>query len=360
MKKHPFTPLALMFALLLAAMPLMYFLLPWQTYSEEERRVLAEPPAFSWDHWSDDAEAFLADHLPLRKVLTGLNGISRQVLGMNVLDDVWRLPSGRLVEAPLQRDDARMLRNADRLAAFAEKTGLPLYLLAVPSAGAVCGEETYQPYPDAELLSLLEEREGVTLIQVMDDFAAADIPLYYATDPHWNGEGVYRAYVRAGETLGFTPLARDDFAVTASEGFLGTCYTRSALWGMEPDNLEMWDAGFSVSVTMDETETASSMFYMEHLQGGDQYPVFLDGNHGLTQIVNHDAPDAPNLLIFKDSFGNSLSPLLAAHYHTITLVDLRAYRGNAAELAAAGDYQAILAVYSLERLTHDTNFAWLR
>ncbi len=360
MKKNPFTPFAVLFLVMLVAMPALYFLLPWQTYSEEERRVLADPPAFSLDQWSDDTETFLADHLPLRKVLTGLHAVTRKATGMDVLGEVWQLPSGRLAEAPLTRDDERMLKNVGRMAEFARTQDLPLYLLAVPSAGAVCGEKTLLPYPDGEILSLLDRQEGAVLIPVMDAFQAAEEPLYYATDPHWNARGAYLAYTRIAEELGFTPLAPENFSVETSEGFYGTCYTRSALWNLKPDTLEMWDHGMPLQVTLDEEDTQSSLFWREHLKGGDQYPVFLDGNHGLTRIVNPQAPADTALLILKDSFANSLMPLLSANYRPNTNIDLRAYPGSVAPLAQEGNYQAILAVYSLGRLIEDVNFAWLR
>ncbi len=360
MKKSNYTPFAILFCLMLAVMPLLYFLLPWQTYSEAERRMLAESPQLTLDHWSDDTETFLADHLPLRNALTGLNALNRRVTGLDVMDDVWQLKNGALVERPVTRDDDRMLKNLGRMTEFAGNHDLPLYLMAVPSSGAVCGEEAYLPYPDAEILSLLAQQQDVTLIPLMDAFLQAEGPLYYRTDPHWNGEGVYLAYTRAAEILGFTPVQREQLTLTHSEGFYGTCYTRAALWGMVSDALDMWDSGVKVQVSLDGGEYTDSLYFREHLESGDQYPVFLDGNHGLTRIVNTEAENAPNLLILKDSFANSLLPLLVPHYHEITMVDLRAYRGSVAELAQEKEYAAILSIYSLDRLINDVNFAWLR
>ena len=44
-----------------------------------------------------------------------------------------------------------------------------------------------------------------------------------------------------------------------------------------------------------------SLFFREHLEEDDKYPVFLDGNHGLVKIENQSAPKG-SLLIVKDSF----------------------------------------------------------
>ena len=53
------------------------------------------------------------------------------------------------------------------------------------------------------------------------------------------------------------------------------------------------------------------------------YVMFLSGSKGLIQLTNLKAPSDKNLILFRDSFGSSLAPLLASGYRTITLVDLR-------------------------------------
>ena len=53
------------------------------------------------------------------------------------------------------------------------------------------------------------------------------------------------------------------------------------------------------------------------------YVMFLSGSKGLIKLTNLKAPSDKNLILFRDSFGSSLTPLLASGYRTITLVDLR-------------------------------------
>ena len=54
--------------------------------------------------------------------------------------------------------------------------------------------------------------------------------------------------------------------------------------------------------------------------------------------------------MIKDSFANSLAPLLTADYDTITMVDLRYFGGSAASLAAMTQPDQILFVYSMSNL----------
>ena len=48
-----------------------------------------------------------------------------------------------------------------------------------------------------------------------------------------------------------------------------------------------------------EDEVYDSMFFKEHLEELDKYPVFLDGNHNFERIVNNDNEDGKKVLVIK-------------------------------------------------------------
>ncbi len=356
--------LPVFFAALLLVMGGLLIILPKERFSPMEKRVLEELPGISLEggRFSRGMESYLGDHFPMRTRWVGLDARRRAVSGVMVTDDIWRLPDGALAEAPIAAEGALLAEHLRQLSDFAGRSGLPFALMAVPSAGAVSGQEGYYPYPDGALLARIaaEPPEHIGVIPLFEAFRAAGRPLYYRTDPHWNGEGVYAAYREAAPHLGFEPLPEGAFSVTRSPGFRGSAYARSGLWDVPPDTLELWDSGRRAALRFDrKAERHDSLFFTSHLREPDQYPVFLDGNHGLTEIRNLDNPDGPALLMLKDSFGNSLVPLLLPHFGRITVLDLRAYRGSILALAGEGGYDRILAVYSLKSLAADTNFAWL-
>lgn len=55
----------------------------------------------------------------------------------------------------------------------------------------------------------------------------------------------------------------------------------------------------------------------------DKYDIYLSGPTSLISIENPNADNDKELLLFKDSFGSSIAPLLIEHYRKITLIDLR-------------------------------------
>lgn len=88
-------------------------------------------------------------------------------------------------------------------------------------------------------------------------------------------------------------------------------------------------------------------FYdMEAALGRDPYEMFLNGADALLVIDNPKGEKERELIIFRDSFGSSLAPLLIESYSKITLVDTRYI--NSALLGEFIDFddQDVLFIYS--------------
>ena len=67
-----------------------------------------------------------------------------------------------------------------------------------------------------------------------------------------------------------------------------------------------------------------SVYNMEKWQtSSDKYDVYLSGATPLLTIENKNGPKGKELLLFRDSFGSSITPLLIENYEKITLIDSR-------------------------------------
>lgn len=66
-----------------------------------------------------------------------------------------------------------------------------------------------------------------------------------------------------------------------------------------------------------------AVYDMEKGAGNDPYELFLSGSISLLSIENPNAETDRELIVFRDSFGSSLAPLLAEGYAKITLADIR-------------------------------------
>ena len=359
-----------LFLALLLIVPLYWLLFPRRTFSESERRYLAEPPKLaSLKDWTfDDAvETYLADQLPGRVALVGLNAYTVLLSGRQVSAEIWQDKEGYLVEAPITASAEQLQKRISRMVTLGEKTGLPVYVMAVPSTGYVrrgtLPRALANLYSDKRLLELIDQTPGITPVSLENTFLRDGQSWYYRTDHHWTGEGAYAAYRLFMTAAGREALSYDSFYHHTVAGYVGSTRSRSALWLTAPDVLtidEPMDAPVKVAFSDDET-TYDSLFFYDHLGEYDWYPLFLDGNHPVTVVENKNASvDAPTLLLVKDSFGNTLAPLLVPNYGRIVLVDPRYYRGSVADLCAEQGADEILFCYSLERICTDLNLSILK
>lgn len=361
-----------LFLALITVVPLYWLLFPRKTFSDSERRYLAEPPKLSaadLKDWSfdDAAETYLADQLPCRDALVGLNAYTVLLTGRQVSAEIWRDRAGYLVEPPVKVAPDQVQKRLNRIASLGEKTGLPVYVVAVPSTGyvrrAALPRALGALYEDRDLIKRISDTPGITAVPLEETFLQEGQSWYYRTDHHWTGEGAYAAYRLFMAAAGHEPLSYDEYTHRTVDGYVGSTRSRSALWLTKPDSLTI-DEPVNASVTVafsDDDKVYDSLFFYNHLTEYDWYPLFLDGNHPLTVIENQTAPaDAPTLMLVKDSFGNTLTPLLVPSYKKIVLVDPRYYRGSVSDLCREHGADELLFCYSLERICTDLNLSILK
>ena len=95
-----------------------------------------------------------------------------------------------------------------------------------------------------------------------------------------------------------------------------------------------------------ETNGYTDVYNMEKLSGKDPYDVFLSGSQSLLRIENPNAKTDRELIIFRDSFGSSVTPLLVQDYKTVTLVDIRYMDSRMLGKFLEFDGQDVLFLYS--------------
>ncbi len=370
-KKKRARALPLCFFLMIAALTAAFFLLPKQSFAENEKRVLAEPPQWSWralldGSLTEQAQTYIADHFPLREAFVGLDSYAQQLFGRNGDSGVYRGKNGFLFAAQGEVSTRKTAENVRKIRDFAARNGLAATWMLVPCSGYTLGDclpRFHKTYRDGEILDAAKDAaEGDTFLDVRDAFAVPDqTQLYYKTDHHLTSKGslaLYEAYCAA------EGLQTQTFTLTqTSDGFYGTAYSKSGLWLTKPDTVELYteDGGdYTVTITEGAQETTfSSLYFPEHLKDKDQYPVFLDGNHSVVKIVNNRCKNGKKLLILKDSFAHCFTTFLAANYETILMVDLRYCRTPLTATIAEEGIRDLLVLYGAENLATSTDIAWL-
>ena len=377
--KLRFAP-AVLFVAFIFAMAIWFVVNPKADYSSSEKRYLQQFPETSVDtvlsgEFSEKFETYFADHFPQRNMWVGLNSYYNLGIGLNGRNGVYNSADGYLINVPVDKENY-VRKNIRVLAEFKEKIGdVPMTVMLAPSTGYVVSDKLpliHDSYNDdtyfAETAKTLGE-SGVNFVDLRETFKqkyAEGVQLYYRTDHHWTTDGAYEGYVKLCEKLGVQPADKDSFAKTAYGGFYGTTYSTSGYWLTKPDSITVYDnqentdKNITVKISEDGKDNHyGSMFFYNHIGEDDKYPVFLDGNHALTEIQNKNAKNG-TIVVIKDSFSHSLAPFLAENYSKVVLVDLRYYKQSVSDLIKKENPEQVVALYGIDNLATDTDIVWLQ
>lgn len=372
--KHRFRSwlLPVIFCMILLSFSVLLLTGEDRSYSEREKRYLSAAPQFTAQSlldgtYRDALEQWVEDQFPGRDLWVGVHAYANYLLGRNTTNAIYLAKDGYLINAPVFDDFSRFEAAVERFDLFAEQTGLPASFVMIPSTGWL-KEEILPPghgeYPDDEMFQRAEELVSyIRCVDLRDNLCEADEvdQTAYRTDHHLTSFGNYAVYKGWREAFGKTVRSASDYEIEVFPGFYGTTWSGSGYWLTKPDDVELWDSGAQVQVSVwdgEEERTGGAVFFREHLKEIDKYPVFLDGNHALTTVVNPSGTEG-NLLVIKDSYAHGFVPFLAEHYGTIYMIDLRYYRGNISEFVSLNGVDEILFLYGTTTLLTDSNSAWL-
>lgn len=320
MKRKASIATAAVFLAVLFGFSLLHLALPDRELSRSERRRLAQLPPLS-SGFSDKLEEYMLDQFPLREQLRTVNSLVRLYgLGQADIHGIYLQGGGAFrMDGPLQE---KQVRHAAAVFSAVRETyfpSLPSHYVIVPDKNAKA--ETSRPRLDTETLRgiVREALPGMTEIDIWDLLSADD---YYKTDPHWRQERLLPVAAAICEALGAD--APGTFTEKTLSPFYGAYYGQAAL-PMAPDTLTYLESADTkaAEVTGPELDGAQPVYRPELLDGTDGYDVFLSGAQAVLTVTSPNVHNGRHLVLFRDSFGSSLAPLLLGSFERITLVDLR-------------------------------------
>lgn len=332
MKRKASIATAAVFLAVLFGFSLLHLALPDREVSRSERRRLAQLPPLS-SGFSDKLEEYMLDQFPLREQLRTVNSLVRLYgLGQADIHGIYLQGGGAFrMDGPLQE---KQVRHAAAVFSAVQETyfpSLPSHYVIVPDKNAKA--ETGRPRLDTETLRgiVREALPGMTEIDIWDLLSADD---YYKTDPHWRQERLLPVAAAICKALGAD--APGTFTEKTLSPFYGAYYGQAAL-PMAPDTLTYLESADTkaAEVTGPELDGAQPVYRPELLDGTDGYDVFLSGAQAVLTVTSPNVHNGRHLVLFRDSFGSSLAPLLLGSFERITLVDLRYV--SAARLADYAD-----------------------
>ena len=370
-----------LFLALLFGFTVAFVLLPDKDFSAQENRSLRTFPRFSLEalasgEFSAAINDYFADQFPLRDFLVGIKGSAEIGMGKGENDgillgrdgylarrlyDMMRA-DGSITEEMDSFDEAHVRAAAAGIRRGADNLDLPFTVFLTGRTLDVATSAFDYPTDYSDSLTALlrealaEEVNYVDMVPLYRSFFENGEEVYYHTDHHWTTLGAYYAYVEVMRSYGMEAqiIPIEDFdRRTVSNEFYGTYWSAGGMKFVSPDEVEIWYYGNESDFTVEADGVAlEGLYTLRHLENKDKYSVFLDGTHDVVTVKKTTGEDRPTLVLFKDSFANSVAPFLAQHFDLV-LLNLSSTRNDFTDLSArAEEYGAdyVLLMYSMENV----------
>lgn len=302
--------------------------------SESERRPLAQMPVnITWNSIVDRTvlegfEDYSADQFPFREFFRSLKAhFQLDVLRLKE-NNGYAVEDGYIAKIEPAFNDAFVDGALKTLSSIYERyirdNGGTCCLTIIPDKNYFFAKKYGYPSPDYEELTAkaIAALPHAVYVDLFDTLKLED---YYKTDTHWRQDKLESAVEKIAFAMGCSDRLSGSFEPHALSPFYGVYHSQSALYP-KPEELIYLTNNILDSCTVYDYETGktSTVYDMNKFENGsDGYDFYLSGTRALIRIDNPNDSSGKELVIFRDSFGSSLAPLLAEGYMSIYLVDIR-------------------------------------
>lgn len=317
-------------------------LLPQKEYSDAERRPYAVLPAVSKETFlngelSEQLDPYLQDHFPLRQQFRSLKAFFQYAALQQQDNNGIYFEKGHLGRLEYPLNEVMLSHSLEQINKiydlYLQNSNCSLYISVIPDKNYYLAKNAGYPVMDYDKLfeTVQENTPQMTYIDITDTLTYSD---FYRTDIHWKQENLLETASKICNGLSVSCITQYK-TETLDVPFYGVLASQSAL-PVAPDTIQYLtnDLLKACNVTyLDSASGKSGLLYdIEKAHGKDAYELFLSGNHALITVDNPNASTDRELILFRDSFGSSLCPLILQDYAKVTLVDIRyvntEYLGN--------------------------------
>ena len=304
-----------------------------EDYTNSERRPLAQMPKLSASSifsgkFAADFEDFTLDQFPLRDGIRKIKSLFHYYVLNQADNNGIYLVDGTVVKLEYPLNTTSVKYATGRLQYLYETylrgTDCKIYATMIPDKGYFLAQANGYPAMDYTALETLY-RDAMPWADYVDIKGLLKEKFYYRTDTHWRQENLLEVAQTLCKAMGAVePVGADHERVTLEQPFYGVYFGQAAL-PMKPDTLTILESQVirGCTVTDPITNTTSEVYNRDKLSSPDLYDVFLSGAQPLLVIENPAGTPGKELILFRDSYGSSLTPLLLGGYSKVTLVDIR-------------------------------------
>ena len=299
-------------------------LIPDMELSKSERRYLQEFPEVSMDDildkdFMDDFDKYSVEQFAFRDYFRSLKAsYSFNILGM--MDNNGYYVKDDVIYKSLYPTNKKSIDGfIKKIRILNDYFDLSnnVYLSIIPDKSYYLDDDKYLKIDYDYLYNKVKNNIPYRFIELRNVLSIDD---YYRTDTHWKQERLKDVVKTINKSMG----NKTNFVYSENkyEPFYGVYYGHAAL-KLKGDVLTYLTNDTLDKVIVEDMEGNNKLYDIDSLDGLDSYDVFVGGSTPLVKITNPNSKTDKELIMFRDSFGSSLAPLLVENYKSVTLVDMR-------------------------------------
>lgn len=363
----------LIFVCILFSLCSLFFMLPQENMSVQEKRKLTNFPEFTLKSlksgdYMDSLDLYVADHFPWReKFISSSNFIKKSKGFQNKTESIYTNidPIDKL--KPLKNNNKKnketkpinfsnskgiLILNNRAFQLFTNEAPLNneydqliqyyrakipkeirIFHAIVPSSSTFYLPYEYRQYKKNELENIQKSskptiNQSVFPFDMFDEISKHSKEyIYFKTDHHWTQLGAYYGYLAFCKAASIKPIALTDLQRKNINGeFLGTHYlkTKDERLKNNPDTVYYWKTptNKNASISLDDTLAFTKVYKQKNISK-NKYLVFLGGDKGYMKLTSNIVKNGKSILVIKNSYGNPFVPFLTADYENVIVVDYR-------------------------------------
>lgn len=311
--------LVIVFIVYISLFSLVSIILPDKEISNSERRKLKDFPEFEFDsEWISKLDSYLLDHVVLRDELRSIKALYNYKVLKRLDNNGIYLKDNYIFKSnyPTNKKSINnFVRKINKLSNDFSKNN-NVYLMVIPDKNYYLESNDFLNI-DYDYIYKEVKKLGFKNIEVRDLLELDD---YYETDTHWRQERLENVVRTINKSMGNETSF--NYKENKYEPFYGVYYGHAAL-KLKGDVLTYLTNDTLDKVIVEDIEGNNKLYDIDSLDGLDSYDVFVGGSTPLVKITNPNSKSKKELIMFRDSFGSSLAPLLVENYKSVTLVDMR-------------------------------------
>lgn len=290
--------------------------------SYTERRYLTSFPEFSFDNdYINKLDKYFLDHFPYRDEFRSLKAYFNYDI-LNMFDNNGIYLKDNYIFKTNYPTNYKSIVN---FISYINKTKKLLnknnnvFIMIIPDKNYYLNDANFLNIDYTYIYNKINDL-NIKNIDIRDIMSLED---YYETDTHWRQEKLDKVLIKMNDIMSFN-YKNIEYNKNIYDKFYGVYYGESAINRDAEELIYLTnDNILSLEVNYLENDNLYSVYNFDNLTGMDSYEVYLDGASSFIEIYNNNSSSSKELVIFRDSFASSITPLIANYYKKITLIDNR-------------------------------------